>query len=488
MQYKYLKKWVLENKQEGLVFRRFAKYEDQYLLLFRNIDRALQISFSSAEQFLFFNKDYQLLDYEELSETSLIQTHLKHSKLKDIVIEQNDRIIYLYFERFNIYNAIETIVLVLEIMPRYSNYILCKLVNDKLMIVDCLKKISFAENLTRQILPGLEYKKPTTSYLVEQDNPEYPLFISKNSISNTINEKPYYEMNILFQDLYFEHLLKHKLDTLKKHELNKIVKLIKKKEEKLRKLESELYSEEIAFEFKKKAELLLAFQSQVPKNTDKVALNDYYQPDNPLIEVALDKKLSIKQNIALYFKRYKKAQSGRERVAEQIAKTQTEIAILKNELEEVGAISNYNQLQNKENIETIKDQSKSMFRKLPINDEWEILVGRSNTENDLLTCKTAKPDDWWFHTRVFKGTHVVLRNYKKQDLPENLLFLCAKIAAWYSKAKTSINVPIDYTQIRYVSKPKGSPKGYVIYTNQKTIYVNPIPFREAVELVKRGVY
>jgi predicted ribosome quality control (RQC) complex YloA/Tae2 family protein len=112
-------------------------------------------------------------------------------------------------------------------------------------------------------------------------------------------------------------------------------------------------------------------------------------------------------------------------------------------------------------------------------------VGRTSRENDELTTRYAKAPDLWFHTRVFRGTHVILRNFAKQDVPDWLIVLCCRIAAYYSKAKKSSNVPVDFTEIRYVRKPRGSVAGYVTYTNQKTLYVDPLSFRDAVQMLQQ---
>ncbi len=121
---------------------------------------------------------------------------------------------------------------------------------------------------------------------------------------------------------------------------------------------------------------------------------------------------------------------------------------------------------------------------MKVDENWEIIIGRTSRENDLLTTRFAKPHDWWFHTRIFRGTHIILRNLDKKELPENLKIICSRLAAYFSKAKKSSNVPVDYTQIRFVRKPKGSPTGYVVYTNQKTLFVDPLSMREASVIIR----
>jgi predicted ribosome quality control (RQC) complex YloA/Tae2 family protein len=104
----------------------------------------------------------------------------------------------------------------------------------------------------------------------------------------------------------------------------------------------------------------------------------------------------------------------------------------------------------------------------------------------MLTTRFAKPHDWWFHTRIFRGTHVILRNYNKKELPKKLKHLCSQLAAYYSKAKKSTNVPVDHTQIRYVRKPRGSAPGYVIYKEQKTLFVDPLSIRDVAKILEKN--
>ena len=105
-------------------------------------------------------------------------------------------------------------------------------------------------------------------------------------------------------------------------------------------------------------------------------------------------------------------------------------------------------------------------------DGYTVLIGKNNRQNDYLTMKVANDNDYWFHTKDIHGSHVILRC--GGDMPKmETIIKCAKIAAYYSKAKFSSNVPVDYTLVKYVKKPNGAVPGYVIYTNQKTVNVEP---------------
>jgi predicted ribosome quality control (RQC) complex YloA/Tae2 family protein len=101
-------------------------------------------------------------------------------------------------------------------------------------------------------------------------------------------------------------------------------------------------------------------------------------------------------------------------------------------------------------------------------------VGRNNSQNDRLTLKTAAKTDVWLHTKNIHGSHVIIAA-NGGDVSDTALTEAARLAAYYSKARESTNVPVDYTRVKYVSKPGGAKPGMVIYTHQKTIYADPAP-------------
>ena len=101
------------------------------------------------------------------------------------------------------------------------------------------------------------------------------------------------------------------------------------------------------------------------------------------------------------------------------------------------------------------------------------MVGRNNKENDYLTLKYASKNDLWFHTKDIHGSHAILKLNKNEYPDENTLIKCAEIVSYYSKARNSSNVPVDYCYVKYVKKPNNAKPGMVIYSNNHTLYVNP---------------
>ncbi|WP_369461525.1 NFACT RNA binding domain-containing protein [Thermoclostridium stercorarium] len=105
------------------------------------------------------------------------------------------------------------------------------------------------------------------------------------------------------------------------------------------------------------------------------------------------------------------------------------------------------------------------------SEGYQIWVGRNNVQNDELTLKFAKPDDLWLHAKNIPGSHVIVR--VPDPIPEKTLFEAASLAAWFSKARNSSKVQIDYTRAKYVRKPSGAKPGMVVYVNYKTVVVDP---------------
>ena len=107
-------------------------------------------------------------------------------------------------------------------------------------------------------------------------------------------------------------------------------------------------------------------------------------------------------------------------------------------------------------------------------DGTVVLIGKNNRQNDELTLRTAKPNEWWLHAKDIPGSHAIVRT--ESEMPRDVLAAAAAMCAYYSKARSGENVPVDYTRRKYVKKPSGARPGAVIYTNQSTIYVTPDAF------------
>ena len=154
--------------------------------------------------------------------------------------------------------------------------------------------------------------------------------------------------------------------------------------------------------------------------------------------------------------------------------TCTTISDINEVYEEVSENILFNEISNsKKNKRDKKEETSMLLNYLKFKvDDYDVLVGKNNKQNDYITLHVANDTDYWFHTKDIHGSHLVLRCNGVTPKLETIK-KCAEIAAYHSKAKFSSHVPVDYTQIKNVKKPKGAVPGYVIYKNNKTIYVTP---------------
>jgi predicted ribosome quality control (RQC) complex YloA/Tae2 family protein len=198
--------------------------------------------------------------------------------------------------------------------------------------------------------------------------------------------------------------------------------------------------------------------------------------------VELDEKLSPGQNAQKYFKLYQKARNAQTLAAEQIDKTEAELNYLEGQMDNLGKCAEEAELSElREELERFgyvrANRSRRQMKQLPPSKPMRftapsgrvILVGKNNLQNDKLT-GTAQPNEVWLHAKDMPGSHVIIVG---EGPDEDTIRFAARLAARYSKGGTGSRVPVDYTLRRYVKKPGGAKPGFVIYTNQHTLYVQP---------------
>lgn len=252
---------------------------------------------------------------------------------------------------------------------------------------------------------------------------------------------------------------------------------------KLEKQAKELKDSEKADEYKVKGELLTAFIYMIKPGMESIKLANFYD-NNEEIEIKLKAHFSPSENAQKYFKKYNKLKNATEELTKQIAINGEEAQYLENTLLSIENCENEKELKEiKEElmregyIKTYKMPKKNnkpgtnIMKYISSNGNL-IMVGKNNKQNDYLTLRLADNEDLWFHTKDIPGSHVLLKvGGKKFD--EKEILEAATLAAYYSKAKMSENVPVDYTTKRNVRKPSGAKPGLVIYEKNKTVYVTP---------------
>lgn len=398
----------------------------------------------------------------------------------------------------------------------FSNYINCTNIEDlSSQISNTFNGIS--KNFISAIIRHLEITEINTANLqkiydyitttinnIGTDNLSFESIKNKDGIikdyfliPEKTSDEPF-KLNFFVDDFYYN---KETSETFKNYR-NSLLKLIldtlKKYKKRLYNIDEKLKECENMDTYRIYGELITANLYRIPnRNLSEIELENYYDNNNK-ITIKLDKRFLPSINAKRFFKKYSKLKNALAIVSEQKEDTLKELDYIESvvyelencsTIEEVGAIfeeiSENDIFKDKKELNTSKKSKikKSKFTKNktvsfnPLKytvDGYTVLVGRNNKENDYLTLKYANKSDIWFHTKDFHGSHTILKIDNNLPFPnDNVLFEVAKIAAQHSKAKNSSNVPVDYCEVKYVKKPSGSKPGMVIYSNNKTLNVNP---------------
>lgn len=232
-------------------------------------------------------------------------------------------------------------------------------------------------------------------------------------------------------------------------------------------------------------ELLTANIYSIKKGMTTVTLPNFYSDNMENVTIALEGDLTPSENAQKYFKAYNKAKRTFEALQEQIKSNDEELNYLEGVLTSVSNCTDEqdikeirSELRESGYIKKIKgsNKKKSQKKSKPMHfvssDGFDIYVGKNNIQNDELTLKFARNRDIWLHTKIIPGSHVIIVTDGK-EVPDSTLDEAVNLAAYYSKARESALVPVDYTEKKNVKKPNGAKPGMVIYETNKTAYVTP---------------
>ncbi len=271
----------------------------------------------------------------------------------------------------------------------------------------------------------------------------------------------------------------------KSHDLIRSVNaLLDKMYLKKKRLSEDLLKAENSEDLRLYGELLTANIHLIQPGMKSVEVTNYY--DGSTLTIPLDVKLSPSKNAQHYFKKYGKSKTAIKEKQIQLDENEAEIKYLESVLSFLENTDDVAEIESirAELVETgyirrrrqaggFKEKKyKPVPYRYTLSNGMSVLVGRNNKENDILTFKTAGNKDLWLHTKDIPGSHVIVQS-GGAELDEEAVWEAAAIAAYHSKARTSENVPVDYVQIKYVKKPAGAKPGMVIFTNNRTVYVNP---------------
>lgn len=309
--------------------------------------------------------------------------------------------------------------------------------------------------------------------------------------------KPADSLNQLVSELLNTNQEKERFREQKANLARKIKQNLDKDLTKLEKQQKEVNQAEQGDLYRIMGELLITYGYQITKGSPCAKLVNHYDPDGEVMEIKLDPSLTPHENAQVYFKKYQKAKKGLEAIALQIQKTKESITYLESlealtenalttidlemindEFQATYGKQNHQANKSKQSNNSKKEKEKENLtkpRQFTTPAGHTILVGRNNLQNDRLTFKTAAPTDLWFHTQKIPGSHVILKPLPGTEVDEETLSFASQLAVYFSKARNSTKVPVDYTQRKNVKKPPGAKPGFVIYDHFKTAIITPDP-------------
>ena len=328
------------------------------------------------------------------------------------------------------------------------------------------------------------------------------IFLAENQkdyyiYTSNIENESQFNLNYKIDDFYFEKETSELFKNYRNSILHLILATLKKYEKRLENIDNKLSECNNMDKFRLYGELITSNLYRIPnRNVNSIEVENYYDNNSP-ITIPLDQKYLPSYNAKRYFKKYNKLKNALAIVNVQKDETIRDIDYIESviyeldnakSIDDLGAIydeisenglfsdklkvkSSSKKASNKKAKPMTKNKLTSFNPLKYVIDGYTVLVGRNNKENDYLTCKFANKNDIWFHTKDIHGSHVILKTNPNEIVPDDVLFEVAKLAAKHSKAKNSSHIPVDFCKVSFVKKPSGSKPGYVIYSNNKTLYV-----------------
>lgn len=274
--------------------------------------------------------------------------------------------------------------------------------------------------------------------------------------------------------------MRQKTQTLRKTLTNLHSRTARKLQNQRKELEATYDREQL----RRLGDIVTANLYAISRGQARLTAVDFYDPEMKEIDIPLNPAISPQQNAAKFYKDYQKAKTAEKVLTGQIEKGERELSYLASVLDELSRAESERDIQEirQELLDGgyLRQSGQKKKMKLPpsrpmrfrSSDGFEILVGRNNRQNDLLTCKLAQKQDIWLHTQKIHGSHVIIV-CAPETPPERTVTEAMQLAAYYSQAREGQNVPVDHTRVKNVKKPAGAKPGMVVYEHYATAVVTP---------------
>lgn len=408
----------------------------------------------------------------------LLRKYLEGSRISKVVQPDEERILELYFETYNEIGEKIYLCLAIELMGKHSNVVLYNY--DTNVIIGCAHNVGSDKSREREVIGGLPYAYPLKhskqnfSGLSSLYTP-HPIPLPQGARGTYGN---YLSVND-FIDNYFANLQEQeKIKNIKSRLLTVTKTKLRKAKIKLEKIQNQSASSEKADAYRKKGDLIMANLYNEKDFIKEIEVMDW--ETNSPFKIKLDETKSLKDNANQYYKLYNKAKTANEKTGEMLENLKQEIEYLEQVLysiENAESVDDLSEIEEEEKREKGKGK-RNEFAKQNLQpftfhfSPFTLYVGKNNKQNDYIVSKLARDNDMWFHVHNCAGSHVLLRVEAGQQVTDEIIFECAKLAKQYSSAKDSSKVGVIYTKAKNLKKPTGANLGYVTYKGEKEIIVD----------------
>lgn len=394
-----------------------------------------------------------------------VKKHLSGARLEALTKDEGDRIVRFTFNAEDALGQIKRRVLVAQLTGRAANLLL---LNEHGYIVDTLRSLSGEGQ--------------------EAGEPYLPPVQTQTRASKTAFERGSFQSLSDAADDYYSKLeAERAFDARAAQERSRLNKEITQRTKLKRRLEEDRSLHGDAEEHKRTGDLLLANLATAERRGSKVIIKDYYTDGAPQIELEVDENSSLQEEAQRRFKRYTKARRASREIAERLEAIEKELKTLEAQRDELESIiRERNPLaldafgaEPERGRHEVKSQKTKQAETIPgarryfSSEGYEILVGRAARDNDHLTFRIARPNDLWLHAADYPGSHVIVRNPTRTEIPHRTLIEAAQFAAQFSQARNDTKVNVHYTQRKFLSKPKGAAPGLVRMSSFRSITVAP---------------
>lgn len=426
-----------------------------------------------------------------------LRKYLEGAKVSFAKVIEGERIFELYFDVYDELSEKRILCLTIELMGKHSNIILYD--KETSIIIGCAHNVGSEKSRYRELQGGLKYIYPPMVNKVNSWNLSNELklqfqnlsqeeinnYLAKTSFTPAVKNDRYTLFSELLINSVKQNSVNEMLDNYyadfqekiniksEKTKLTEIVNAkLKKTNNSISKISALMNKRDNTEKYKLWADILTSNLYRKSEYKKQIELFDYYNNINITIE--LDETKTLKENAQRYYKLYTKSKTTKEKSEKILHNLYMEHKYLENILYGISAAKNNEELEDI-NIELgIKEDKKkktekTLVEKINIHG-FDVYIGKNNKQNDYIVSKLAKNEDYWFHTRLCAGSHILLKTNGVKPADE-ILFECCKLAREYSSATQPSKIGVIYTLAKNLRKPPAAPLGYVTYKNEKEILV-----------------